>query len=41
MLLFLSRCERDHWKVQEAEAKQMLHDYLTMPEDHMLHPKPA
>ncbi|KAF3016326.1 hypothetical protein E8E15_004453 [Penicillium rubens] len=33
------RCERDHWKVQEAEAKQMLHDYLTMPEDHMLHPK--
>jgi cytochrome P450 len=33
------QCERQHWKVQEAEAKQMLHDFLTMPEDHMLHPK--
>ncbi|KAA8647949.1 hypothetical protein EYZ11_008690 [Aspergillus tanneri] len=32
-------CEREHWKVQEAEAKQMLHDFLTVPEDHMLHPK--
>ncbi|KAG0160223.1 hypothetical protein PDIDSM_7750 [Penicillium digitatum] len=35
----LPRCEREHWKVHEAEAKQMLHDYRTMPEDHMLHPK--
>lgn len=33
-----SYCEREHWKVQEAEAKQMLHEYLTIPEDHMLHP---
>lgn len=35
----ISYCEREHWKVQEAEAKQMLHEYLTIPEDHMLHPK--
>jgi|SRR5690242_3422982 len=34
-----SKCEKDHWKVQEAEANQMLYDFLTMPEDHMLHPK--
>ncbi|KAF2999436.1 hypothetical protein E8E13_007651 [Curvularia kusanoi] len=34
-----SKCEKDHWRVQEAEASQMLHDFLTMPEDHMLHPK--
>ncbi|CAI7666560.1 unnamed protein product [Penicillium discolor] len=34
-----SYCEREHWKVQEAEAKQMLHEYLTILEDHMLHPK--
>ncbi|OQD99284.1 hypothetical protein PENSOL_c007G02845 [Penicillium solitum] len=34
-----SYCEGEHWKVQEAEAKQMLHEYLTIPEDHMLHPK--
>jgi hypothetical protein len=33
------RGEREHWKVQEAEAKHMLYDYLTMPEGHMLHPK--
>ncbi|KAJ5215367.1 m-hydroxybenzyl alcohol hydroxylase [Penicillium cinerascens] len=34
-----SNCEKEHWKVQEAEANQMLYDFLTMPEDHMLHPK--
>lgn len=33
------RCECEHWKVQEAEAKQMLLDYLIIPEDYMLHPK--
>ncbi|KAJ5661167.1 m-hydroxybenzyl alcohol hydroxylase [Penicillium longicatenatum] len=32
-------CEKEHWKVQEAEANQMLYDFLTKPEDHMLHPK--
>ncbi|PYI31853.1 m-hydroxybenzyl alcohol hydroxylase [Aspergillus indologenus CBS 114.80] len=32
-------CEKEHWKVQEAEAKQMLYDFLTAPQDHMLHPK--
>ena len=34
-----SNCEKDHCKVQEAEANQMEHDFLTMPKDHMLHPK--
>ncbi|KAB8078110.1 cytochrome P450 [Aspergillus leporis] len=34
-----SHCDRIHWQIQEAEAKQMLYDFLTMPEDHMLHPK--
>ncbi|CAI7595623.1 unnamed protein product [Penicillium bialowiezense] len=32
-------CEKEHWKVQEAEANQMVYDFLTKPEDHMLHPK--
>ena len=32
-------CEKEHWKVQEAEANQMIHDFLTRPKDHMLHPK--
>ncbi|XHF97147.1 hypothetical protein AWENTII_000749 [Aspergillus wentii] len=32
-------CEKEHWKVQEAEASQMLYDFLTSPGDHMLHPK--
>ena len=31
--------EERHFKVQEAEARQMLRDYLIHPEDHMLHPK--
>ena len=34
-----ANCESNHWKVQEAEAIQMLHDYMAAPEDHMLHPK--
>ena len=34
-----SMCEKHHWQVQEAEAIQMLHDFLSRPEDHMLHPK--
>ena len=34
-----ANCEREYWKVQEAEAIQMVHDYLVAPQDHMLHPK--
>ena len=34
-----SMCERHHVKVQEAEANQMIHDFLMRPKDHMLHPK--
>ena len=31
--------EDQHIKVQEAEARQMIRDYLLSPQDHMLHPK--
>ncbi|KAK4989771.1 hypothetical protein LTR66_006973 [Elasticomyces elasticus] len=31
--------ERDHLGVQNAEAVQMMRDYLERPEEHMLHPK--
>lgn len=31
--------ERDHLPVQNAEACQFLYDMMTMPENHMLHPK--
>lgn len=34
-----SQCEKNHYVVQEAEAAQMLHDFMAQPEDHMLHPK--
>jgi hypothetical protein len=34
-----SRCEKEHYQVQEAEASQMLYDFMTEPEKHMLHPK--
>ncbi|KAF2205971.1 m-hydroxybenzyl alcohol hydroxylase [Delitschia confertaspora ATCC 74209] len=34
-----SRCEKEHFEVQEAEASQMLYDFLTDPGRHMLHPK--
>lgn len=37
--LMESQCEKEHWKVQEAEAAQMLHDFLVDPENHMKHPK--
>ena len=31
--------EEQHLKLQEAEARQMVRDYLLDPQDHMLHPK--
>lgn len=31
--------EEQHLRIQEAEARQMIRDYLVRPEDHMLHPK--
>lgn len=31
--------ESEHLRLQEAEARQMLRDYLLKPEEHMLHPK--
>ncbi|KAK5163102.1 uncharacterized protein LTR77_010886 [Saxophila tyrrhenica] len=31
--------EGQHLRVQEAEGRQMLRDYLLAPQDHMLHPK--
>ena len=31
--------ESEHLKLQEAEGRQMLRDYLVSPEEHMLHPK--
>ncbi|KAF2729756.1 cytochrome P450 [Polyplosphaeria fusca] len=34
-----SRCEKEHVELQEAEASQMMADFLTQPERHMLHPK--
>ena len=32
-------CEKQHVQVQEAEAVQLMRDYLLNPEQHMLHPK--
>ncbi|KKA19811.1 Cytochrome P450 [Rasamsonia emersonii CBS 393.64] len=32
-------CEKEHIKVQNAEAVQMLQDFVMTPEHHMLHPK--
>lgn len=34
-----SRCEKEHRELQEAEASQMLVDFLLQPGRHMLHPK--
>lgn len=34
-----SMVEREHIKLQNAEAVQMLKDFATNPEQHMLHPK--
>lgn len=31
--------DEHHLPIQEAEARQMIRDYLVRPEDHMLHPK--
>lgn len=31
--------DEKHLPLQEAEARQMIHDYMLRPEDHMLHPK--
>lgn len=31
--------DEQHLPLQEAEARQMIRDYLLKPEDHMLHPK--
>lgn len=31
--------DEHHLPVQEAEARQMIRDYLVRPDDHMLHPK--
>lgn len=37
--LMETRCDKEHYKLQEAEANQMLYDFMTKPEDNMLHPK--
>jgi len=34
-----SLCEKQHVRLQNAEATQLMHDYLVAPEDNMLHPK--
>lgn len=34
-----SACDNQHYKIQEAEAIQMLYDFLTRPEENMLHPR--
>lgn len=34
-----SRCEKEHIKLLNAEAVQMLRDFCIAPEEHMLHPK--
>lgn len=31
--------EREHLSIVNAEAIQLVHDYMVFPEDHMLHPK--
>ena len=31
--------ERDHLPVQNAEAVQMIRDFMVKPDQHMLHPK--
>nr|UPH69770.1 putative cytochrome p450 protein [Neofusicoccum parvum] len=34
-----SNCDKYHYKVQEAEANQMIYDFMVNPADHMSHPK--
>ena len=31
--------ESEHLRIVNAEAVQLVHDYMLHPEDHMLHPK--
>ncbi|KAF6823070.1 cytochrome P450 2D18 [Colletotrichum plurivorum] len=33
------QCDKWHVRLQNAEAAQLVHDFLVAPEDHMLHPK--
>lgn len=33
------QCDKRHVRLQNAEAAQLVHDFLVAPEDHMLHPK--
>ncbi|KAI9166305.1 Cytochrome P450 monooxygenase patI [Paramyrothecium foliicola] len=33
------QCERQHIHLQNAEATQLMHDFLVAPQDHMEHPK--
>ncbi|KAE8378183.1 cytochrome P450 [Aspergillus bertholletiae] len=37
--LMESICDKKHIKLQNAEAVQMLHDFVAFPQQHMLHPK--
>jgi cytochrome P450 len=37
--LMETRCDKEHYILQEAEANQMLYDFMTKPEENMLHPK--
>lgn len=32
-------CEKQHVRLQNAEAIQLMHDFLVSPQDHMEHPK--
>jgi hypothetical protein len=34
-----SMCEQEHIKLQNAEAVQMMRDFVTEPENYMLHPR--
>jgi cytochrome P450 family 619 len=34
-----AQCEKSHYQVQEAEANQMIYDFLVDPKNNMLHPK--
>jgi hypothetical protein len=33
------QCEKEHIHLQNAEATQLMHDFLVAPQDHMEHPK--
>jgi hypothetical protein len=34
-----SMCEKHHIRLQNAEATQLMHDFMVAPEYHMEHPK--